>query len=118
MLNQQSCAPATFTLYTHHIVENYADEYTTLFGPRPDLSHLPRNAGPVADPEAAANWKAISLTTRDAITRIYANIGKSIEAYEQPLIPGDSRFGKYVVALSNMTANLPIRFQARMKSLA
>jgi cytochrome c peroxidase len=87
------------TLYAHLIAEHYADEYTALFGPLPDLSHLPRNAGPVADPEAAANWEAMSPEEREAVTRIYVNMGKSIAAYERLLVPGESRFDQYVEAL-------------------
>jgi cytochrome c peroxidase len=89
------------TLYAHLIAENYAEEYTALFGPLPDLSQLPRNAGPVTDPQAAANWEAMSLTDQEAVTRIYVNMGKSIAAYERHLIPGASRFDKYVEAVLN-----------------
>src|SRR5512147_321693 len=87
------------TLYAHLIAENYADEYAALFGPLPDLSTLPRNAGPVADPEAAANWDAMSSADREAVTRIYANMGKAIAAYERRLLPGASRFDNYVDAI-------------------
>jgi cytochrome c peroxidase len=87
------------TFYAHLIAEDYADEYTALFGPLPDLSDLPRNAGPVADPEAAANWEAMTPADRDAVTRIYANMGKSIAAYERHLLPGASRFDRYVEAV-------------------
>ena len=96
------------TLYAHLIAENYAEEYTALFGALPDLSNLPRNAGPVADPTAAANWAAMSRQDQEAVTRIYVNMGKSIAAYERHLIPGKSRFDKYVEALLNndyQTAN-------------
>jgi cytochrome c peroxidase len=89
------------TLYAHVIAENYADEYTALFGPLPDLSGLPRNAGPVADPEAAANWDSMSPEEKDAMTRIYVNMGKSIAAYERHLLPGKSRFDRYVEAVLN-----------------
>ena len=89
------------TLYAHLISENYADEYVALFGPLPDLSNLPLNAGPVADPQAAANWEAMSPTDREAVTRIYVDMGKSIAAYERHLIPGASRFDKYVEAVIN-----------------
>jgi len=85
----------------HLIAENYAEEYTALFGPLPDLSDLPRNAGPIADPTAAANWEALSKQDQEAVTRIYVNIGKSIAAYERHLIPGASRFDKYVEAVLN-----------------
>jgi cytochrome c peroxidase len=87
------------TLYAHLIIENYADEYAALFGPLPDLSSLPRNAGPVADPEAAANWKAMPAEDREAVTHIYVNMGKSIAAYERHLLPGESRFDRYVEAV-------------------
>ena len=89
------------TLYAHLISENYADEYIALFGPLPDLANLPLNAGPVADPEAAANWEAMSPTDREAVTRIYVDMGKSIAAYERHIIPGASRFDKYVEAVIN-----------------
>ena len=92
---------ANRTLYAHLIAEFYADEYTALFGPLPGLSSLPRNAGPVADPEAAANWEAMSPEQKEAVTRIYVNIGKSIAAYERHLIPGESRFDQYVEAILN-----------------
>jgi cytochrome c peroxidase len=84
------------TLYAHLVTKYYADEYTALFGPLPNLSNLPLNAGPVADPEAAANWEAMSPQDKEAVTRIYVNMGKSIAAYERHLIPGESRFDKYV----------------------
>jgi cytochrome c peroxidase len=67
----------------------------------PDLSNLPRNAGPVADPQAAANWTAMSKQDQEAVTRVYVNMGKSIAAYERHLIPGESRFDKYVAAVLN-----------------
>ncbi|GJQ36901.1 MAG: methylamine utilization protein [Anaerolineaceae bacterium] len=87
------------TLYAHLIAEHYADEYTALFGPLPDLSTLPLNAGPVADPEAAANWEAMSSQDKEAVTRIYVNMGKAIAAYERLLVPGESRFDQYVEAV-------------------
>jgi cytochrome c peroxidase len=87
------------TLYAHLIAENYVEEYTALFGSLPDLSNLPQNGGPVADTQAAANWEAMSPTDQEAVTRIYVNMGKSIAAYERHLIPGASRFDKYVEAV-------------------
>ncbi len=87
------------TMYAHIIAEYYADEYTALFGPLPDLSSLPSNAGPVADAETAANWEAMSREDREAVNRIYANLGKAIAAYERLLVPGESRFDRYVEAV-------------------
>jgi cytochrome c peroxidase len=89
------------TLYAHLIAEQYQDEYQAIFGPLPDLALLPRNAGPVADSQAAANWKAMSPDSREAVTRIYVNMGKAIAAYERLLLPGKSRFDQYVEAVLN-----------------
>lgn len=85
--------------YAHLIAEFYAEEYTALFGPLPDLSDLPRNAGPIADAEAAANWKTMSPEDKEAVTRVYVNMGKAIAAYERLLNPGASRFDQYVEAI-------------------
>jgi cytochrome c peroxidase len=87
------------TLYAHLISEYYADEYTALFGPLPDLSNLPLNAGPVTDPQASANWETMSPQEKETVTRIYVNMGKSVAAYERHLIPGASRFDQYVDAV-------------------
>jgi cytochrome c peroxidase len=89
------------TLYAHLIAEFYEEEYTALFGPLPDLSDLPRNAGPIADADVAANWESMSPEEQEAVTQIYVNIGKSIAAYERLLNPGDSRFDQYVEAVLN-----------------
>jgi cytochrome c peroxidase len=87
------------TMYTHLIKKYYAEEYEALFGSLPDLSHLLSDAGPVSDIEASTNWEAMSAQDREVVTRIYVNIGKSIAAYERLLIPGESRFDKYVEAV-------------------
>jgi cytochrome c peroxidase len=89
------------TMYAHLISKYYLDDYESLFGSLPDLSHLPSDAGPVADPRAAANWEEMSLEDREAVTRIYVNMGKSIAAYARLLIPGESRFDQYVEVVLN-----------------
>jgi cytochrome c peroxidase len=89
------------TLYAHLISQYYSDEYETIFGSLPDLSGLPRNAGPVADSESSANWESMTPEEREEVTRIYANMGKSIAAYERLLLPGASRFDRYVEAVLN-----------------
>ena len=87
------------TQYAHLIAANYRAEYETLFGPLPELGGLPVNAGPVADPTARAAWDAMMTQDRDAVTRVYANMGKAIAAYERKLMPGPSRFDTYVQAV-------------------
>src|SRR3954466_8773278 len=46
--------------YAHVIAEEYRDEYERLFGPLPDLSAIPRAAGPVPDPASRAAWQAMT----------------------------------------------------------
>ncbi len=85
--------------YAHAIADHYRDEYERTFGPLPDLSAIPRFAGPVADPAARAAWEAMSEERRVAVTQVYVNIGKAIAAYERRLQYGPSRFDRYVDAL-------------------
>jgi cytochrome c peroxidase len=85
--------------YAHAIADHYRDEYERTFGPLPDLSAVPRSAGPVADPAARAAWEAMSEERRVAVTQVYVNIGKAIAAYERRLQYGPSRFDRYVDAL-------------------
>ena len=86
------------TQYAHLIAEQYREEYEGLFGPLPDLTRLPGSAGPVADPLAKAAWEGLTPEEKDAVTRIYANIGKAVAAYERQIMPGPSRFDRYVEA--------------------
>lgn len=88
--------------YAHVIYQHYRDDYEAIFGPLPDLSdssRFPPSAGPVADSEASSAWEGMKAEDREAITRIYSNIGKAIAAYERLIMPGPSRFDRYVEAL-------------------
>jgi cytochrome c peroxidase len=87
------------TLYAHLLAEHYRAEYEAIFGPLPRLERLPRRAGPVADPEAAAAWAALSAAEREAVTRVYANLGKALAAYERGLGYATTRFDAYVAGL-------------------
>ena len=88
--------------YVHAIDQYYRVDYEAVFGPLPDLSdsvRFPASAGPVNDPNSKAAWEAMSPEDRDAVNRVYANIGKALAAYERLIIPGPSRFDTYVEAL-------------------
>jgi cytochrome c peroxidase len=82
--------------------ENYRAEYEAIFGPLPDLSdstRFPQKSGPVEDDEARAVWEAMTPADRDAVTQVFANMGKAIAAYERLIVPGPSRFDTYVKAV-------------------
>ena len=82
--------------------QSYRKMYESLFGTLPDLSDIrrfPLNAGPVADRASNERWQEMSETDRKAITRVFANMGKAIAAYERLLMPAPSRFDEYIEAI-------------------
>src|SRR5262245_47868472 len=86
--------------YAHVVADRYAREYEQIFGALPDLSRVPRSAGPVTDREAASAWSALSSAQQDDVTRVFVNIGKAIAAYERRIEFGASRFDEYVAAVT------------------
>lgn len=92
------------TFYAHLIAAHYAAEYTAIFGSLPDLSdaaRFPRHAGPVDAVSASIAWETMDAADRDAINRIFANIGKALAAYERTLLPAPARFDHYVASLDD-----------------
>ncbi|MCC7161428.1 MAG: cytochrome-c peroxidase [Anaerolineae bacterium] len=88
------------TQYARLIAENYRDAYEALFGALPDLQRLPAHAGPAADETARAAWDRMTAQEQDGVSRVYANMGKALAAYQRKLLPGASRFDKYVDAVA------------------
>ena len=84
--------------YAHRVAASYRAEYEQVFGPLPDLSRVPRSAGPVADPAARAAWDAMTAQDRDAATRVFVDIGKAIAAYERTITFAPTRFDLFVDA--------------------
>ncbi len=88
----------TRTQYSRIIAEHYRRQYEDVFGAMPEVGGLPKSAGPVADSAARAAWTRMPAVQRDAISRVYANIGKAIAAYERRIEYGPSRFDRYAEA--------------------
>jgi cytochrome c peroxidase len=66
------------------IEASYKNEYNAVFGvkyPFPDLSGVVLTAGKPGD----AAYDALPQADRDAITRVYVNVGKAIAAFERTL---------------------------------
>jgi cytochrome c peroxidase len=89
------------TQYAHLVAADYREMYEAVFGRLPNLADKPAHAGPVADTARAAAWNRITALGRDDITRVYANIGKAIAAYERRIGFAPSRFDRYVDAELN-----------------
>jgi cytochrome c peroxidase len=88
----------TRTQYAHSIGAHYRTEYEAVFGRLPSLDGLPAQAGPVADTAWRAAWSRIPAARQGDISRVYANIGKAIAAFERRIEPAPTRFDRYVDA--------------------
>ena len=84
------------TRYAHLMQRNYKAEYEAVFGTMPDVSSLPRDAGPVGTPGEKSAWSQLDSGSRQAVNRIFSNMGKAIAAYERTLSFRESRFDGYV----------------------
>jgi cytochrome c peroxidase len=73
--------------------------YEELFGPLPDLARWPQHAKPLptepTHPHHIA-WLSMSDADRLAASRVVANAGKTLEAYERKLVRGDAPFDRFV----------------------
>ena len=87
--------------YAHVVSAHYRPEYEAVFGSMPDLSSVPASAGPVSGSTEAASWTSMTDSQRDAVTRVFVNVGKAIAAYERRIEFGPSRFDRYVDAVSD-----------------
>lgn len=78
--------------------ENYRRRYESLFGALPEL--LENFSTNIAAPMTATDWQQVwqsmSPVEKDTVTRIFVNLAKSIAAYQRLLLPGASRFDRYV----------------------
>lgn len=86
----------------------YRRAYSALFGTLPDLSdadRIPAAAGPIPGTFLETAWNAMDPADREAITRVFVNIGKAIAAYERLLVPGPARFDRYVEAIAKGDAS-------------
>ena len=95
------------TQYAHLVAEHYRAEYEAVFGKLPSLAGLPRAAGPVPDSTRSEAWERIPPVRRGDISRVYANIGKAIAAYERRIEFGPSRFDRYADAVTSGKALAP-----------
>ncbi len=84
------------TQYALLIAQNYRAQYESIFGKLPTVRGLPAHAGPIPGTPGAGAWAALPSATRDDVSRVYANIGKAIAAYERHIDFAPSRFDRYV----------------------
>ncbi|WP_254226544.1 cytochrome-c peroxidase [Burkholderia glumae] len=95
---------ATRLRAVHVLAEHYRADYARLFGALPDVSRLPRDAGPLGTGTEQAAWRALDEPTRAGVSRAFANLGKAIAAYEATLQYAPSRFDSYLDGVSSGNA--------------
>lgn len=88
------------TAYAYFITASLKDRYERIFGPLPDLSSVPRNAGPLGNAAERAAWETIPETKRAEIDTVFANIGKSLAAFERSIRHEETRFDRFARALA------------------
>lgn len=74
---------------------HYRAEYEALFGKLPDLAGLPQDAGPNGNAPEKSAWSALPAARRTDVSRVFANMGKAIAAYEKTLAYGPAPFDCY-----------------------
>ncbi|TPI25437.1 c-type cytochrome [Mesorhizobium sp. B3-2-1] len=88
------------TAHAHYMKTRFGERYERIFGPLPDLSGIPPNASPLGSDVERAAWNAMSDAQRNAVNRIYANIGKAIAAFERSIEPAPTRFDRFALDLA------------------
>jgi cytochrome c peroxidase len=87
------------TRFARVLATHYRGEYEALFGKLPDLSALPQDAGPSGNAAVQSAWGALPAQRRTDVSRVFANMGKAIAAYEKTLAYGAAPFDRYADAV-------------------
>jgi cytochrome c peroxidase len=77
---------------------HYKEQYQAAFGAMPALGKLPDDASPGGTEAERVAWSAMPESSRDAVNRVFANMGKAIAAFERNISYGESRFDQYAQA--------------------
>ena len=85
--------------YARLIQSHYEGDYRRLFGALPDFTALPQDASPLGTAEERSAWQAMAETSREQVSRVFANMGKAIAAYEKSLPVPPTRLDLYLDAL-------------------
>lgn len=95
--------------------------YERIFGELPELAdsaRFPARAKPdptAPDGEFARAWGAMAEDDRAAIDRVFANVGKSIAAFQRKIVSGSSPFDDFVAALREGDAASLDRYPAEAR---
>lgn len=83
---------------------SYRPEYVALFGPIPEVGDtvsLPDGKSAEAGVDWSAAWSSMAAGDQEMVNRTFANVGKTIAAFERTLLPKATRFDNYVAAVTS-----------------
>ena len=83
-LERPSSNNATRLQLAHVVFDHYKADYEAVFGPLPELSDLARF--PASGLPGMPEFDALAAGDRDAVNRVFANIGKALAAYLRRLV--------------------------------
>ncbi len=87
-------------LYVAHVIhDKHQATYEALFGALPPLTDATRF--PAAGMPGTAAWQGMTDADRIAVNRVFANVGKSLAAYERSLFPLPSALDQYAAGSVN-----------------
>ncbi|MGD1076226.1 MAG: cytochrome c peroxidase [Thermodesulfovibrionales bacterium] len=94
----------------YFISKYYRGEYEDIFGKMPDIPNA--IASPAGeDITVLKAWASMTPERKEGVNRIYANMGKALAAFVRTIVPGPSRFDRYVEELlQHDSAILPKMF--------
>ncbi len=90
----------TRAFYAHFVAENFNERYQRIFGPLPDLSAVPRKAGPLGTEAEKSAWASMKPDQQEGVDRVFANLGKALAAFERSIVPEETRFDRFANALA------------------
>jgi cytochrome c peroxidase len=91
----------TRAFYAHFVADNFNERYQRIFGPLPDLSTVPEDAGPLGTDAEKAAWASMSAQQQEEVDRIFANLGKALAAFQRSIAPEETRFDRFARALAD-----------------
>ena len=87
------------TRVAQRVATDLRRDYEAIFGALPRLDGLPADAGPKGNAAEQAAWAAIEPRRRADVSRVFANVGKAIAAYEKSLQHTPTRLDGYIDAV-------------------
>ncbi len=80
------------------VLTKFRSEYEGVFGHAPDIADWPYRVSPLLEGAEKTGWDTLPLEKKDEINRVFANIGKSLAAYQRTLLPEKNRVDRYFEA--------------------